>query len=215
MTRVPACRRKNVDDDPSAERNRTAPDGGGLARRPSARSPLPRRSTAQKPAKAGRRGRAEKRRAPQQGRAGDQRAARHPDRRRERRRAVRARSRQADLPGQPRQADDRRIRVPRTQRRPHQAHRRIHRERERLAQGRRALARLHHVRGDPQQGSGRRPAARHDHPVRQRCLHRAGRRDRRQRSRFRRQADRARARDRPRQIGVHQFERAARSQRRR
>ena len=87
----------------------------------------------------------EKRRA-QEGRAADHRAARHPDRRRKRRRAVRARCRQADLSGQPRQADDRRIRVPRTQGGPPQAHRRIHRERERLAQGRRAVARLHHVR---------------------------------------------------------------------
>ena len=67
-------------------------------------------------------------------------------------------------------------------------------QRERLAQGRRALARLDDVRRAPQQDPGRRPAARHDHPVGQRRLHRAGRGACRHRRRVRRQADPARAR---------------------
>ena len=79
--------------------------------------------------------------------------------------AFRARCRSADLPGQPRQADDGGIRLQRDQGRPPQAHRRIHGERKCLAQRRRTLAWLHHVRGDLQQGARRRPDPRHDHPV--------------------------------------------------
>ena len=44
---------------------------------------------------------------------------------------------------------------------------------------------LDHVRGDPQQGFGGRSPARRHHPERQRCLHRAGGRHRRQRARLR------------------------------
>ena len=68
----------------------------------------------------------------------------------------------------------------------HQAHRRISRQRECLAQGRRAVGRLDHVRGDPQQDPGRRPAARRHHPERQRRLHGAGRGHGRQRTHLRR-----------------------------
>ncbi len=46
------------------------------------------------------------------------------------------------------------------------------------------VRRLDHVRGHQQQGLGRRPPARRHHPERQRRLHRAGRRHRRQRARF-------------------------------
>ena len=63
---------------------------------------------------------------------------------------------------------------------------------------------------DPQPGDGRRPAARRDHPVGQRRLHRAGRRHRRQRGRLRRADDQARARARPDQVDLRQFDRPAR-----
>ena len=69
---------------------------------------------------------------------------------RQRQRAVREERRSAGRPGEPRQAHDARIRVQRDQAGPHQARRRIHDQRERLAQGRGAFARLHHVCRHPQ-----------------------------------------------------------------
>ena len=141
----------------------------------------------------------------------DQRALRDPDRRRQRHGAVREERRQAQSAGQHVQADDHRGRAARDRAGQAQIRRRDDRQRERLAQGRRAVRRLGDVRGAQQPGERARPAAWRDDPVRQRCLHRARRRHRRQRAGVRRHDEQARARARADAVALHQFDRPARS----
>ena len=93
-----------------------------------------------------------------------------------------------------------------------QADRRIHRQRQCVAARRRALAHVEHVHPDPQQGVGGQSAAWRHHSVRERRMHRARRGDFRKRVAIRRADDQARARARPDQVHIRQFERTSRSQ---
>ena len=135
----------------------------------------------------------------------------HPDRSRERQRALREERRSAVRAVEHAEADDGRSRLQRTEEGHDQADRRVPGQRVCVAARRRAGRRLDHVRCAEEPDQGRGSAARARDPERQRRLHHSGRRHRRQRARLHRNDDQARARARPHAGDVRQRKRHLRS----